>query len=104
MDKIDYLPLGSVVLLKRGIQKLMIISRGINVKRNGEVVFFDYGGVLFPEGLVSDQMAYFNHDGIDKVIFEGYSDEDSRKLAENINDYLAKSPNVKRGNPEAENL
>ena len=100
MKIIDYLPLGSIVMLKGGIQKLLIISRGINVKRDDEVLFFDYGGVLFPEGLMGDQMAYFNHDGIESVIFEGYNDEDSKKLAENINRYLLKYPKIKRGNPD----
>lgn len=100
MKVIDYLPLGSVVVLKGGIQKLLIISRGINVKRDDEVLFFDYGGVLFPEGLMGDQMAYFNHDGIESVIFEGYNDDDSKKLAENINRYLLKNPKIKRGNPD----
>lgn len=100
MNYVPYLPLGSVVVLKGGIQKLLIISRGINVKRNDEVLFFDYGGVLFPEGLTGDQMAYFNHDGIESVIFEGYNDDDSKKLAENINRYLLKNPKIKRGNPD----
>lgn len=100
MKMIDYLPLGSVVVLKGGIQKLLIISRGINVKQDGEVLFFDYGGVLFPDGLTGDQMAYFNHDGIDTVSFEGYNDDDSKTVAENINRYLLKNPKIKRGNPE----
>lgn len=100
MEYIKYLPLGSVVVLKGGIQKLLIVSRGINVKREEEVLFFDYGGVLFPEGLLGDQMAYFNHDGIESVVFEGYDDEDSKKLVENINRYLSKNPEIKKGNPE----
>lgn len=100
MEKIEYIPLGSVVLLKGGIQKLLVISRGINVKRNGEMIFFDYGGVLYPEGLIGDQMAYFNHDGIEKVIFEGYNDDESKIFADNINTYLMKNPGIKKGNPE----
>lgn len=100
MKTIDYLPLGSVVILKGGIQELLIISRGINVKRNDEVLFFDYGGVLYPEGLLGDQMAYFNHDGIETVVFEGYNDNKSKVLAENINRYLMKNPQIKKGNPE----
>ena len=99
MKIIDFLPLGSVVVLKGGIQKLLIISRGINVNQNDEILYFDYGGVLFPEGLMGDQMAYFNHDGIESVIFEGYNADDSKKLAENINRFLLKNPKIKRGNP-----
>ena len=103
MQAINYLPLGSVVVLNGGIQKLLIISRGINVNQNGEVLFFDYGGVLYPDGLTGDQMAYFNHDGIKTVVFEGYDDDDSKTYAENINKYLQKNPGVKKGNPEEMN-
>ena len=33
-------------------------------------------------------MAYFNQEGISKVVFEGYSDEDDKNVVENINRYL----------------
>ena len=99
MKKIDYIPLGSVVILKGGIQKLLVISRGINVKHGSEILFFDYGGVLYPDGLTGDQMAYFNHDGIDRILFRGYDDDDSKVFAENINRFLQDHPDVKYGNP-----
>ena len=99
MKKIDYLPLGSVVLLRGGIQKILIIARGINTKQGDKTVFFDYGAVLYPEGLTGDRMAYFNHDAISKVVFSGYDDEDSKICADNINNYLAANPNVQRGTP-----
>lgn len=99
MERIDYIPLGSVVLLRGGIQKVIIIARGINTKQGGETVFFDYGAVLYPEGLTGDRMAYFNHDAISQVVFRGYDDEDSKLCAKNINDYLASDPTVRRGSP-----
>ena len=42
---IDYLPLGSIVLLKNGVQKALIISRAINVRNGDKDFFFDYGGL-----------------------------------------------------------
>ena len=60
----EFLPLGSIVLLKGGIQKILIISRALKVRNGNEEYFFDYGGVTYPEGLVGDQMAYFNADKI----------------------------------------
>ena len=99
MERIDYVPLGSVVLLRGGIQKLLIIARGINTRQGDQTVFFDYGAVLYPEGLTGDRMAYFNHDAVSKVVFYGYDDEDSKICANNINDYLAANPNVQRGTP-----
>lgn len=99
MEKIDYLPLGSVVLLNGGIQKLLIIARGINTKQDDQIVFFDYGAVLYPDGLTGDRMAYFNHDAVNKVVFYGYDDEESKIYSNNINDYLAANPSVQRGKP-----
>ena len=103
MKGIDYLPLGSVVILEGGIQKLIIVSRGILVNRNNETLFFDYGGVLYPDGLTGDQMAYFNHDGIKSVLFTGYDDDESKTFSENINKYLENNPNTKRGDPKSLN-
>lgn len=97
MNRIDYLPLGSVVLLHGGIQKLLIIARGINTKQGDQTGFFDYGAVLYPEGLTGDRMAYFNHDAVSNVVFYGYDDEDSKICANNINDYLATNPHVRHG-------
>jgi hypothetical protein len=96
MSRIDYLPLGSVVLLKNGLQKLLIIGRALNVSRNGKDYYFDYGGVLHPQGLINNEMAYFNHDDIDRVYFTGYNDEASREMTDLINDYVEKHPDVNR--------
>ena len=99
MKKIDYLPLGSVVLLHGGIQKLLIIARGINTRQDDQTVFFDYGAVLYPEGLTGDRMAYFDHDAVNKVVFYGYDDEDSKTYSENINNYLIANPDIRRRTP-----
>lgn len=96
---VKYLPLGSIVLLQGGVQKAMIIGRGLNVRNGGEEFFFDYGAVAYPEGLIGDQMAYFNADKISKVVFEGYTDVDDENMVENINRYLAEHPDLKRGDP-----
>ncbi len=100
MKENEYLPLGSVVVLTDGVQELMIVSRGINVQMDGEVFFFDYGGVLYPDGLLSDKMAYFNNSGIDRVLFRGYDDEKSKVISDNIRKYVENNPGLNRGNPE----
>ena len=99
MSETKYLPLGSIVLLKGGVQKMIIISRAINVRNSGKTFFFDYGAVPYPEGLISDKMAYLNHDSISKVVFEGYHDEDDANMIENIQRYLEANPNILRGDP-----
>ena len=99
-EKTSYIPLGSVVRLKEGLQKLLVISRAINVKNNDKTYFFDYGGVLYPEGLVGDQMVYFNHDSLDEVIFTGYDDDDNKAMLRSIEHYLEKNPDIERGDPQ----
>lgn len=100
MERIDYLPLGSVVLLDGGIKKLVIIARGLLAQGKAGQVFFDYGAVLYPEGLQGDRMIYFNHKDIAKVVFKGFSDDDDVVMADNINKYLEKNPDVVIGSRE----
>lgn len=97
MEHISYLPLGSVVYLKEGAKKLMIIARGLVLQNGEERLYFDYGGVLFPEGLQDQNMAYFQHETIAKVVFEGYRDMDDEAMVNRINDFIAKQPDIKRG-------
>ena len=96
MNNMDYLPLGSVVLLKNGAHKVIIVGRGLNVENDGQTYYFDYGGALYPEGLVGDQLAYFNHDGIARVFFEGYRDDDNDIMNDRLNEYVQNNPDLKR--------
>ena len=96
MARTNYLPLGSVVLLKNGLQKLVIIGRALNVSKAGQEFYFDYCGVLFPQGLISNDVAYFNHSDIDRVYFTGYNDEGSREMTDIINDFVEKHPDLNR--------
>jgi hypothetical protein len=97
MEKIDFLPLGSVVIVKGGVKKMLIIARGLAVNLNGDTKVFDYGGCLYPEGLIGDRVMYFNHTEISKVVFNGFSDDDNTIMTENINEWMEKTP-YERGN------
>lgn len=99
----NYLPLGSVVLLKGGSAKVLIIARALAVKKDDTQYFFDYGAVLYPDGLTGDQMAYFQHESISKVVYEGYRDIDDENVVENINRFLQDNPNILRGNADTWN-
>ena len=98
MEKFEMLPLGSVVYLKEGNKKVIIIARGLVAKGDENLIFFDYGGVPYPEGLQDDQMAYFQHDAITKVVFRGYSDLDDEATIEKIFAYMDKHPEIEKGN------
>ena len=42
------LPIGTIVYLKEGSQKLMILNRGVTIDQNGESVLFDYSAAFYP--------------------------------------------------------
>lgn len=81
------LPLGSVVLLEEGLQKLVIVGRGAvyTDQVTGKDTFADYMGVLYPSGMNPETTIFFEHDKIDKVIFEGYTDEEETRFLEIYN-------------------
>lgn len=103
MEKIDYIPLGSVVYLKGGIKKVLVVARAITVANGGKQYFFDYGGVLYPEGITGDQMVYFNHDDVSSIFFRGCDDEENKGMTEVINKYVASHPDLLRGNSQSWN-
>ena len=79
MDK--YLPIGSVVLLKNGREKIMIYGRKQMHVETGEE--WDYLACLYPEGNINEEFMYlFNHDQIDKVYYLGYEDEEEKRFVE----------------------
>lgn len=49
-ERVDYLPLGSVVIVHGGVKKYVIVARGLQLKINGDYKLFDYGACTYPEG------------------------------------------------------
>lgn len=74
----ELLPIGSVVLLKNGVKRLMIY--GVKqMDENGNE--FDYIGVLYPEGNMGGETAFlFNHDNIERVFFVGLKDAEHQRF------------------------
>jgi hypothetical protein len=91
-----FLPIGSVVLLKGGKKEVMIMSYCImpsgkvyspNGKLEKKGLMFDYGGCLYPEGMIkSDQLFAFNHDQIEKVCFKGYVTDQYSNISNLMNE------------------
>ena len=98
MEKIDYLPLGSVVIIKGNVRKTLVIARGLVTTIGDGCKFFDYGGSMYPEGLVGEKILYFNHKDIAKIIHEGYKDDEDAMMVENINEWFEKS-DMEKGDP-----
>lgn len=78
------LPLGSIIILKGNTKKMMIISRVIAVPVKGSIYRFDYGACLYPEGVVGENLIYFNHEDIFKIVQEGYTNDENELMLENI--------------------
>lgn len=81
----EYLPIGSVVLLKNGEKKVMIYGR--RQRRVTEVdKEYDYIACLYPEGNIDENYMYlFNNENIDKVIYRGYSDAEEEAFINHLN-------------------
>ncbi len=90
------LPVGSVVYLENGNQKIVILNRGAIVSQNNQKVIFDYTGAIYPEGLNPEQVYYFNQEDIDKVVFQGYIDDDEKRFGDLYKKWLTTN-NFKKG-------
>lgn len=78
------LPIGSIVLLKKASKKLMIT--GIKPRKKDEPsVIYDYIGVLYPEGYLSNDYNFlFNHEDIIDVVFIGYQNPERTEFIEHL--------------------
>jgi len=68
----ELLPLGSILYLEGATSKLMVVGRGPVFESDNEPVYSDYVGVVYPEGINPEDAIFFNHENIDKVVFEGF--------------------------------
>lgn len=78
----DILPIGSIVRLKNGDVKLMILNRAPLYNKNGSIGYFDYSACIYPTGKVEEQAYFFNRENIEEVFFEGYVDEQEELFRE----------------------
>lgn len=78
------LAIGSIVRLKNGEKKLMIIGvKQSNMDENGKE--YDYIGVLYPEGYLGTEFQYlFYHEDIEEVFFKGYEDSERAEFIEKL--------------------
>ena len=82
----NLLPIGSVVLLKGGVKRLMIY--GVRQTDKKSQVEYDYIGVLYPEGNIGDDYQYlFNHDDIQEIYFKGFEDDERVRFIERLKNY-----------------
>lgn len=63
---------------------MLIIARMIAAPVKGDLYRFDYGACLYPEGVVGENLIYFNHEDIFKIVQEGYTNDENELMIENI--------------------
>lgn len=80
----NYLPIGSIVLLKNGQKKIMIYGR--RQRRITDNYEYDYIACLYPEGNINEDYMYlFNHEDIDTVVYRGFSDAEEEAFVAELN-------------------
>ncbi|KXF71674.1 DUF4176 domain-containing protein [Enterococcus faecalis] len=84
------LPIGSIVYLKEGTKKLMVLNRAPIIEEEGKQLLFDYSGAIYPVGLNPEEVFYFNKEDIDEVVFEGFSDEEEDRFVQLYEEWLKK--------------
>lgn len=98
------LPLGSIVLLKEGMQKLVVVGRGAVYEepQTGKEKFSDYMGVIYPTGVNPETTIFFEHENIDEIVFEGYSDEEEERFLKVYSEWKENLDIVKNSSDEGE--
>lgn len=88
-----YLPIGTIVMLKGGQKRLMITGFCI-VSDDDKNKMYDYSGCLYPEGILSaNETAVFDHEQIDRVYNEAYTDEEELEFKKKLKEEIAKVSN-----------
>lgn len=79
----EYLPMGTIVVLKDGTKKIMIYGRKQVLASTGET--YDYVACLYPEGNINPKYTYlFNENDIEKVVFRGFDDDDNKDFVKYV--------------------
>ena len=86
-DSEEFLPIGSVVLLKGGNKRIMICGR-IQAQAGTDIIY-DYSACYYPEGIIdTSSMFFFNRDAIETVYYRGYEDQEELDYRSNVLDQL----------------
>lgn len=84
----EYLPIGSVVLLKDAQKKIMITGyTPIDMETKNKI--YEYLGCVFPEGIIkSDENILFDTKDIDKIFFKGFVNEEQENFITEVKEIL----------------
>ena len=93
MKENKFLPLGSIVLLKDATRYVVVIGYAVSEENSNEI--WDYLGCAYPIGVISpNKNLLFNKDQIEKVIFNGYTDDEGTKFLDTLEESVDKIKNA----------
>lgn len=96
----EFLPLGSVVRLEGGDKTMMVVGRALIMnKDDGTREYYDYGLILYPEGVMGDALIYSNHDKVKEVLWRGFEDESNGEWVTQLTEILPQM-DIPKGNPK----
>ncbi len=88
MNEQEFLPIGTVVLLKGGTKKVMITGFCV-VPNDNKNKLYDYSACLYPEGVInSSDVCLFNKEQIQDICFKGYINEEEEEFKKELDDTL----------------
>ncbi|MGM9961248.1 MAG: DUF4176 domain-containing protein [Allobaculum sp.] len=84
----DFLPLGTIVTLKGGTKRIMIVGRVQQEAVSQQI--YDYSAVCWPEGMIDSKQVYlFNHEDLAMIWFIGFQDQEEFEVRANLeHEYL----------------
>lgn len=90
MDNVrKFVPLGSILMLKKGVHRVMVVGYCAQIDTDINAGFYDYIGCLFPEGLFGTENNFvFNHEDIKEVFHLGYVDDEVIQFQDRLKKYL----------------
>lgn len=89
----NFLPIGSVVLLKEAKKRLMIIGR-VQVCEGKP---YKYSGVMYPEGyLGSERLFVFNEEDIEVLYYVGMQDDEEFRFKEELIEQVKQDGNINK--------
>ncbi|AJO60296.1 MULTISPECIES: DUF4176 domain-containing protein [Bacillus] len=83
----NWFPIGTIVKLKNMKKLVMVFGRHQIQSSSGKE--FDYVAVPYPEGNISENFnVFFDEEMIEKVIYEGYTDNEDQLLRDKLNEII----------------
>ena len=88
MNYEKYLPIGTVVMLKGGKKRAMIIGFCAYQDEKKEKLY-DYSACLYPEGMfMPDQLLLFDHEQIGEVFHLGLIDDEEKEFKKKLKEMI----------------